>query len=532
MTKALLRKQLLEVFSAFYRDRKTGKRRSGKSLVSYLILVAFSFCILGVMFYFMAHMLCQALVPLGFGWLYFALVGVLAVFLGVFGSVFNTYASLYLPKDNDLLLPMPILTGRILLARLFGVYIMGLMYELIVMITALIAYFVSATLNLWGIVFCLLIPFVLSLLILTLSCALGWVVALVGSRLKNKSVITVLISLGFLAVYYYACFHTSDLLQHILMDPAAIVSKVKGVLYPFYHMGLAAEGNALSMLIFTAIMLALFGIVYLILSRSFLSLTTSNRGTTRVKYKEKAGKRNGVESALLRKEFKRFLSSSTYMLNCGIGIVFSLVLAVLAVIKVDAVAQLLASMPASMKSYVPLFVAAGIATLASMNIISAPSVSLEGKNIWLLQVFPVTGKQVLHAKLKLHIFLVLPVTVLLAVCVAAVAQLQAVELVVVVAISAIFVVLSALGGLALNLKMPNLHWSNESAPVKQSLCSTLALFGGWVLAIVLGVAYYLLHKWVAPLVFLVGTAVLLTAASVALLGWINHKGSKIFETLS
>lgn len=532
MTKALLRKQLLEVFSTFYQDRKTGKRRSGKSLASYLLLIAISFCILGVMFYLMANVVCQALVPLGFGWLYFALMGVLAVFLGVFGSVFNTYASLYLPKDNDLLLSMPVPTGKILLARLFGVYIMGLMYELIVMIPTLIAYFVNASLNLRSVVFCVLIPFVLSLLILTLSCALGWVVALIGSRLKNKSLITVLVSLVFLAVYYYACFHTSDLLQHILLDPTAIGEKVKGILYPFYHMGLAAEGNVLSMLIFTAIMAALFGIIYLILSRSFLSLATSNRGAARVKYREKAAKRNGTDSALLRKEAKRFFSSSTYMLNCGLGLVFSLVLAVLAVIKADAVAQFLAGMPANAERYMPLFVASGVVTLASMNIISAPSVSLEGKNIWLLQVFPVTGKQVLHAKLKLHILLVLPVTVLLAVCISAVARLQTVAFVVVVAVSAIFVVLSAVFGLALNLKMPNLHWSNESAPIKQSLCSMLAMFSGWVLAIVLGAVYYLLHKWVDPTVFLAGTAVLMTAISAALLAWINKKGSKIFETLS
>ena len=32
----------------------------------------------------------------------------LAIVLGAFGSVFNTYSSLYLAKDNDLLLSMPI----------------------------------------------------------------------------------------------------------------------------------------------------------------------------------------------------------------------------------------------------------------------------------------------------------------------------------------------------------------------------------------------------------------------------------------
>ena len=44
----------------------------------------------------------------GMGWLYFALMALLAMLLGAFGSVFNTYSGLYLSKDNDLLLSMPI----------------------------------------------------------------------------------------------------------------------------------------------------------------------------------------------------------------------------------------------------------------------------------------------------------------------------------------------------------------------------------------------------------------------------------------
>ena len=56
-------------------------------------------------------------------------MGLLAVLLGAFGSVFNTYSSLYLSKDNDLLLSMPIPVRSIMASRLLGVYLMGLMYS-------------------------------------------------------------------------------------------------------------------------------------------------------------------------------------------------------------------------------------------------------------------------------------------------------------------------------------------------------------------------------------------------------------------
>ena len=45
---------------------------------------------------------------------------------------------------------------------------------------------------------------------LTLSCALGWVVAKVSRKLKHKSFITVIVSLAGLAIYYFFVFITEE----------------------------------------------------------------------------------------------------------------------------------------------------------------------------------------------------------------------------------------------------------------------------------------------------------------------------------
>ena len=50
---------------------------------------------------------CHAVRPVcrtGLDWLYFDMMTLIALFLGVFGGVFNTYSSLYKAKDNDLML--------------------------------------------------------------------------------------------------------------------------------------------------------------------------------------------------------------------------------------------------------------------------------------------------------------------------------------------------------------------------------------------------------------------------------------------
>ena len=95
MTKVLLKKQLMEVFSWLYQDKKNGKNRSKGGIIGFSVLYLVLFFFLGAIFYMTAKQLCAPLCETGFGWLYFALMGLIAVALAVFGSVFNTFASLY-----------------------------------------------------------------------------------------------------------------------------------------------------------------------------------------------------------------------------------------------------------------------------------------------------------------------------------------------------------------------------------------------------------------------------------------------------
>ena len=99
----------------------------------------------------------------------------------------------------------------------------------------------------------------------------------------------------------------------------------------------------------------------------------------------------------------------------------------------------------------------------------------------------------------------------------------------VVAVS--FVLFMAEFGLTVNLLAPNLNWTNEIIPIKQSLGVTVALFGGWIVVIALCGAYVLLRKVMSPELFLVCAAMILLAGSIALYLWLKKRGAKIFEAL-
>ncbi len=529
MMRTLLRKQMMEVFSWLYKNKKSGKLRTAKEIAGYVLLYLLLFGFIGVMFGMGADYICMPLLEAGMGWLYWCLMGLVAIFFGVFGSVFNTYSSLYQAKDNDLLLSMPIPVSRILMVRLSGVYAMGLMYELIVIIPTVIVWFINAPFTLLGTVNTLLIPFVLSLFVLVLSAVLGWVVAAVMTKIKHKNIITVIISLIFISAYYYVYSKAFSIMQTILQNLETVGSKLKTVLYPFYHMGLAAEGNALSMLFFTAIVIALTALTYLILSGSFLKLATVNRGAAKTVYREQTVKAGSVNKALLHKEFLRFTGSANYMLNCGLGIILMPLAAIFLIWKAGLVREFLAM--DIFGEYLPLLAVGIICLVASINDMTASSVSLEGKNLWIAQSFPVSGRQALLAKLNLHLILTVIPAIPLVIVVEWLLKPKAVYAIFMPVAVVLFIVLMALLGLVLNLKWPNIHWSSEIVPIKQSAPVMIALFGGWIIIVILAVSYVLLKGILSIPMYFSFLCVLLLALCAVMLRWLLTRGAEIFETL-
>ncbi len=530
MTKILLKKQMMEVFSWVYQNKKTGKNRTKNSIIGFLLLYILLFGFLGVVFGLQASVLCEPMLAVDMGWLYWTFMGLLGIFLGTFGSVFNTYSSLYQAKDNDLLLSMPIPPPQILIARLAGVYAMGLMYELIVLIPTMIIWFINAPFSLIGTIDILLIAFLLSLFILVLSAILGWVVAIVGAKVKHKNIITLIISLVFFAGYYYVCGSFYSIMENLLLNIETIGGKVKILLYPFYQMGLAAEGNILSMLIFTVIIIVLTAGTYLILSHSFLRLAiSSSGGSAKAAYKERKVKVTSAQAALLRKEFQRFTSSANYMLNCGLGIILMPLSAIALIWKADVIRELV-EIPV-INDYVPLLAVASICTIAAMNDMVAPSISLEGKNLWIAQSLPVQGRQALIAKLQMQLLLTwIPAIPLIA----AIEWLTKPNLFFAILIPLAFILFSTLlaeVGLLLNLKMPNLYWTSEIVPIKQSTPVTATLFGGWLIIVAFAGIYFLLRNVLNASIFLMITCFALFAAAGLSHHWIMTKGSKIFESL-
>lgn len=532
MLKVLLKKQLFEIFRSYFYDAKKNKARSKGAIVGYIVMfVAIMVGILGVMFTALANNLCGAFVPLGLDWMYFALLGLLAVFLGAFGSVFNTYSGLYLSKDNDLLLSMPIPVHTIMLSRLLGVYLMGLMYSATLSIPTVIVYMCKAKFSLGILVSSVLYVLLISVFVLTLSCILGWVVAKVSLKLKNKSFITVLISLLFIGGYYFFYFKAQSILSDFIANAVSYSEKIKGAAYPLYIFGKSGTGDVVSIIIVTAFVALTFALTWFLLSKSFVKIATSSGSTEKKAYKESGIKVGSVASALFAKEMERFTSSPNYMLNCGLGTLMLVICGFALFIMGGKIYPVMSEIFGTDTGFVAMIFCSAICIVSSMNNMAASSVSLEGKSLWLAQTLPIKPWQVLRAKLSVQLILTGIPTLFCCICAGIALRYTAVEFILATVMNLVFVAFMAAFDLFLGLKMPDLNWTNEITPIKQGASVMLSLLIGFVAALIPGGVYMMVGYGIGFTVFMLITLAVFAVVTFVLYRWLRKKGCEIFATL-
>ena len=532
MLGVLLKKQIAEVFRSYFYDAKKNRMRSKWAIVGYILLfLVVMVGFLGGMFTALSLSLCGGLTAVGMGWLFFLLMGGIAILMGAFGSVFNTYSGLYLAKDNDLLLSLPIPVRTIVTARLLNVYLMGVMYSAIVLIPALVVYWIVAGATAARVICGILLFFIVTVIVLLLSCALGWVVAKISLRLKNKSFISVFISLLFIAAYYFCYFKANGFIRALIANADVYGEKIKGAAYGLYLFGRVGEGDWATAAIFTVGMAAAFAIVWAILTRSFLSIATANGKTEKIRYTEKAVREKTPFRAFLAKEFSRFASSPNYMLNCGLGILLLPVCGVLLLIKGAEIFGALDTVFAARPDSASVLLCAGLCLVASMIDVSAPSVSLEGKNLWIPQSLPVAPKTVLRAKASVQMILSGIPMLIAAVCAALAADASPAVRLLGIVMPMMFAAFTTVFGTVIGVRMPVLSWTNELAPIKQSGSVVIALFGSWGISVVFGALYLMAGYRLGAALYLLIWTVLLAAAALAMLRWLDTKGAAVFAAL-
>ena len=170
--------------------------------------------------------------------------------------------------------------------------------------------------------------------------------------------------------------------------------------------------------------------------------------------------------------------------------------------------------------------------MSCTNLITAPSISLEGKNLWIAQSIPVPAAVVLRAKVKLQMLLCIPITAFTALLMGLILKIELPMVALVVLVSAAFNMFTALLGVVVNLRFPKFDYINETVVIKQSMSTMICMFGSMAVVLVLSLLYVLLlASTVAPILFLAICLALLATACTLMWRYLAHGGSLRFAAL-
>lgn len=537
MLKTLLRIRAKALWASVM-SRRRGKKGAGMGMkllfgfLTFYLLAAFGF-IFGFTFYSMY----DPFHAVGMGWLYYAMAGILAFMLCFIGSVFFAQSVIFDAKDNELLLSMPVPPSAILGSRVLLILLINYGFTFLIMAAAGVVRCLMGPVTALGVVRYVLCFLLLPLLPTTLSCVVGGLIALIISRLRNKNIFTLVLSLLFLGVYFAFCFNMETYVQKLVQNGEAIGSAVQKALPPFYALGMALEAGDWGQLAVFALWCILpFGLVYAVLSRFFLGIVTAKKGEKRVKYEAKALHASSARWSMTVKELRRLGSSSAYMLNGCLGAILAVGVAVLTAVKGQSILQTLANVYAGGADVNAIMMPMALVVecfALSMVIISAPSISLEGKNLWVLQTAPVRAADVLLSKVYAHLIVAVPACLVSSLLFVLALPIRGVDMALIFLVPLLLTVCMALLGVAVNLRWPRFDYTSETAVIKQSASTTITMFSGMGIVLLPLLLYVIvLRKVMSVQVMLAICAAALAIADFILYDYLARRADRAFANLN
>ena len=522
--------RLKAVFSGTGKNSKKGNSKVMKIFLA--IILAYAGVCLVAMFAGYFDTMAAGMTGFGFDWLYFAIISMLIVMLGFISTVFAAQSQIFEAKDNDLLLSMPIPPKYILMSRIFALMVIDIVEAIILSAVAGIVYSLHVPLTVCGTIALVLEMVGIVFITVTLSTLFGWIFAFLSSKLRNRSIVTTLFSLAFVALYFMFCTNGTSYVNYLLQNGADVAAVYRKYMIPFYWYGRAVtDGSISSFLLFMGASILVFALLIWVLSKNFTGIATTKKGLRKKAYSQAKNRVRTPKGTLIKKELTRFFTCAAYILNCGLGLVIMLVLTIVLIVKMDTFADAVSKV-AFLNDNIGIIAIFAISAINLMNLVSAPSVSLEGDNIWIVQSMPVKTSTILRAKVATHIILCLPFSILLSIAVNVVFGMDILMRIAVVLVPAAASVFVAYLGLICNLVLPKFDWTDETVAIKQSMSVLLTM--GVVFGIFITVAVLYFVTMGVPYqreIFACGLLIIFTVASLIMSRYIENKGSKRFEAL-
>lgn len=504
----------LKLVSVFFKENFSLKRLFGfdlKKNKTKTILIGF------------AIIYALAVYMFGFGFMFFDLAKVMneanqiqvilsfsvtyVIGLSVMMTLFRASGYLFHYKDYDILAPLPIPDFIVLLGKITVMLLMIYITSFIFVLPIAFAYFFFKGISLLSIIY-FLIGFILTPLIPLVVLAF---VSLGLDYITKKLPFAKILNIILLFAIFIGIFALSFSFNDPEVNPlTGQVDMVKGLSDVYPLIGWYIDGvhdlNHLSMLYYILVSVGVFGL-FILLVNPVIRKTNQSKTKGYISKKTKVNyDSKGLVFTMVIKEIKKYFSVPIYAVNTGLGPVILLVLGIASFFfKSDIESILIQLMAVDMSLEPLLLILFGFSIV--MTYTPAVSLSLEGKNFWIIKSLPIEPRNVMISKIIFNLILIVPIGLISLFMLGFNLSIDPLSIIVMMYVVVGLSVLSSLINAYLNLFMPKFDFQNEVEVVKQSIASLVGVFGGFALIVTFVFAYFYLNKVISTQasLFIIGT---------------------------
>ena len=482
--------------------RYSKNNKSSGSITSFGITVLFVFsCIYNIM-------TAKTLVQVGQQELIPAYMLAVSSFAILFLTIFYSNGILFGSRDMEALLSLPVKNSDIISSKFMFMYLLNFFIGLMFMLPGGIVWVGSESLGAVDIILFFLSILFVPLIPMCIALCMGIIIVVASSFFKRKNIVALIFSFAMIgAIGYIAvtAMGNENSIGIILAKQITGLYPISKLFMQYYNFPMyIGEG---------------FYIFIKIVSVKYRLLNTLAKRTPGYVANKETYNRKSLFVALYKKELGRFLNSYMEMLNAGFGVILLCVFSIF--LLFNPVEQIVGYMGIEnineyFSNLSPLFIAA-------MLVISCPAasaISLEGKNIWILQSSPAKVKTILNSKIALNLTLHMIgyiISVFVFILKLDMNFIQILNLIIVPICYSLFITVT---GVALNKKYPNYNWESEMIVVKQSMPVILSGLIG-IVALIIPIFLYLVLKLMITYT-LQATSIVLTVVTIVVYRKVSH----------
>ncbi|HOP56599.1 MAG TPA: hypothetical protein PLM51_00240 [Bacillota bacterium] len=424
--------------------------------------------------------------------------------------LFRANGYLFKYKDFEILQPLPLKPNTVFMAKMTVMLIITYIGVFILAAPIAFAYFYYDFSIIGLLLFLIALPLMCLIPIVVFS-FLSMIVARLASGFRNRNILNIIsMLLLFLCIMAFSLWLNISTANDVnpLLNQQGLVEGMKEYYLP---MGWFADAihnhDILSFLLLFVSNTVPFALFVYLVAKWTVKINQKNMSVkTRTSVKTAVSQSQPVFQAIIRKEFRKFLSVPIYAVNAGFGLLMLMIAGILSVVYKAKIAEFMATITSSTitpEAITLLFVGFCI----TMVYTSAISLSLEGKNFWIIKSLPLEAKKVMEAKMAFNVLLVMPFAIVSLVLIYFGIGSTIINLLVMFLYTLSLSLASSAFGSFINLHFPKFEFLNETEVVKQSVGAMIGVFSGFGFLVISGLVYY----WLADTIGSMGA---LCAASL------------------